>query len=321
MELLQEGGTLNANLRSPTSEFRRTVQTLAPVQGFRPEWGFFGPSSMMWRVSREWVLQLSGVRAVLMQLAHPKVAKGVADHSNFQGAFVRRALNTYLAANDLIFGDRETAIRCALKLHAMHARVRGRLDPGDGNPPGDSYEALDQTLLQWVYATLVDSIALTHDTFLGTLDASDWERYYEESKVLAILLGIDTGALPAHLPGLRQWMDEMMAREIAVTPTALKLAEVLRRGTLLTLLTQPAYLVVAIGSLPPQLREAYGLPDSRAARWAYDGGVRIGRAVLPRLPVALRTAPLVWAAYWRCKRVSSKQRGVREANRLRTPRE
>ena len=42
---------------------------------------FFSPDSMIWRVDREMVLLLGGGRALLMQLAHPKVAAGVADHS------------------------------------------------------------------------------------------------------------------------------------------------------------------------------------------------------------------------------------------------
>src|SRR5262249_41310081 len=44
---------------------------------------FFAPGSAIWRVDREMALLLGGGRALLMQIAHPKIAAGVADHSRF----------------------------------------------------------------------------------------------------------------------------------------------------------------------------------------------------------------------------------------------
>ena len=46
--------------------------------------GLFGPGSLTWRVNREGVLLLGGGRALLLQVAHPLVAAGVAQHSNYR---------------------------------------------------------------------------------------------------------------------------------------------------------------------------------------------------------------------------------------------
>lgn len=43
----------------------------------------FGPGSLAWLINAESVLLLGGGRALLMQAAHPLVAAGVADHSDF----------------------------------------------------------------------------------------------------------------------------------------------------------------------------------------------------------------------------------------------
>src|SRR4028118_2420638 len=43
--------------------------------------GVFGPRSMIWRVDREAALFLGAGRALLLQLAHPWVATGIAQHS------------------------------------------------------------------------------------------------------------------------------------------------------------------------------------------------------------------------------------------------
>ena len=49
-----------------------------------PFLGFYGPDSMMWRINREAVLLGAGPCALLLQIAHPSVARGVAEHSTFE---------------------------------------------------------------------------------------------------------------------------------------------------------------------------------------------------------------------------------------------
>ena len=44
---------------------------------------YFSPESTFWRVNREGLMVLSGPRALLLELAHPLVAAGVAEHSDF----------------------------------------------------------------------------------------------------------------------------------------------------------------------------------------------------------------------------------------------
>jgi uncharacterized protein (DUF2236 family) len=46
--------------------------------------GLTGPGSVTWRVSRERVVPSGGLSALLLQLAHPPVAAGVADDSGFR---------------------------------------------------------------------------------------------------------------------------------------------------------------------------------------------------------------------------------------------
>ena len=47
--------------------------------------GLYGPASEAWRLNREAMLLLgAGPRALLLQIAHPLVAAGVADHCDFR---------------------------------------------------------------------------------------------------------------------------------------------------------------------------------------------------------------------------------------------
>ena len=71
----------------------------------------FSPSSVFWRVNRELASGLAGPRAVLMQIAHPLIAAGVAEHSRFRERRFARLYRTSLAAAAITFGSRDFALR------------------------------------------------------------------------------------------------------------------------------------------------------------------------------------------------------------------
>src|SRR6266403_3392294 len=131
--------------------------------------GLFREDSITRRVNRENILLLGGGRALLMQLAHPKVAAGVDDHSDFRTHPVRRLRRTIRMTMAIVFGDRETALAAARAVNGVHARVRG-----------DDYQALDPQLLLWVHATLVDSALATYATFVQPLAESERDEFYQE---------------------------------------------------------------------------------------------------------------------------------------------
>ncbi len=92
---------------------------------------FFAPTSKIWQVNREMILLLAGGRALLMQLAHPKVAAGVAAHSQFQKDPLGRLYRTMSRMWSIVF-DEEPQAREALRQVAMvHKRVRGHVPPGE----------------------------------------------------------------------------------------------------------------------------------------------------------------------------------------------
>ena len=82
------------------------------------------------RVNGERLILLAWGRAILMQLAHPLVAQGVADHSSFRDATlerVRRLHGTIKAMLDLTFGDAAPSGAATDRINAIHDRVHGRL--------------------------------------------------------------------------------------------------------------------------------------------------------------------------------------------------
>ena len=254
-----------------------------------------GHGSATWKINREMVVIAGWGRALLLQLAHPAVAAGVHRHSNFRGSLlssVRRMRSTVRAMLWITFGDAEQMIAAAAGINAIHQRVRGRVrDAG-----GETYSARDPELQQWVHATLLESMPLTYELLVGPLTVRERDRYCLEAAIMEPLLGIPAGWLPRDAAQLDAYMREKLASgSIVVNETSRALA----RAVLYPPHWQVAWpaarvtQLLAIGSLPPSIREAYGFEwrarDVRAfARWT-----ALVRASLRLLPPAAREWPMV----------------------------
>jgi uncharacterized protein (DUF2236 family) len=264
--------------------------------------GFYGPRSQMWRVNREAVLLGSGPAALLLQLAHPLVAEGVAAHSDFAAdpfARLRRTLRTTLA---MVFGDGPTAERAIAELNHVHARVRGpALDPLAVAATGARhYRALDPELLLWVQATLVLMSVRAYDRWVAPLSPLERDRLWLESRATAQRLGVPLTASPGSWPELVDWFERQMAPggPVVVTDTARQLAgTVIRPPVPLA----PAPLVdlavlPGLALLPPIIREGYGIAWS-SRRAALAGAMSVGlRAWVRLMPRGWRAMPPARAA-------------------------
>jgi uncharacterized protein (DUF2236 family) len=254
-----------------------------------PQAGFFGPDSVAWRLNGEAVLGLVVLRALFLQVAHPKVAQGVADHSDFRHRPFERALATFKAQQRIVFGTCEESIEALIRIYVRHVAVRGA-----------GYEANDPSLLFWVYATLIDSMFLAYRLFLPDLPEEEWSRFYEEGKLFARLIGIEDGLVPARREDFDAWMQAKLASDdITVSPAGFEVGRSLLRMPIAA--AKPLTAFIAAGTLPPKLREQFGLGWSAGQQRAFDalaGAVRIGVRFTPAF---LHTSPAYWLALRRVR--------------------
>src|SRR6266513_343490 len=129
----------------------------------------FGPGSLTWRINGEAVLLLGGGRALILQVAHPKVAAGVAEFSDYREDPWRRLYRTLDVTLKIAFGAPEG-------LRRAHHRVVGTDDRGE------PYRALDPDLLLWVHATLIDTALTMYERYVGPLTPRERELHYAEMK-------------------------------------------------------------------------------------------------------------------------------------------
>ena len=248
--------------------------------------GLFADDAVIRRVSGETILLLGGGRALLMQLAHPQVAAGVADHSGFEADPFGRLRRTLEAAYTVVHGTEEDADLVARQLWAVHERVTG---------PG--YRANDPELLMWVHATLVDTALRVHARFLGPLSAADSERYYAESMRVAEVLGVPLDVQPPDVRAFRNYVRTMVGT-LDVSDTARRLAGAVLHPKLPRPVEPGMVLAreLTAGLLPRRLREQFGLGWDRNRKAALLLAGVASRAVLPRVPSVVRRAPVALLA-------------------------
>ena len=246
--------------------------------------GLFPPDAVIRQVDGEIALLLGGGRALLMQLAHPLVAKGVAEHSGFGSAPLARLERTLAATYTVVFGPVTEATRAADSVHAVHEKV-----------VGSGYRASDPDLLLWVHATLVDTALCIHRRFLRPLSDADAERYYQESTRVAELFGLPRSYQPEDLAGFREYVRSMVAALAAdLSDESHQMAETALHPRLPLVMAplMAGVREVTAGLLPGPLREAYRLPWDGCRQVAMEAASLALRTSLPRVPSILRRFPI-----------------------------
>jgi uncharacterized protein (DUF2236 family) len=257
--------------------------------------GLYAPRDLMWQINRESVLLLAGPRALLMQLAHPLVAAGVAAHSDFRREPISRLRRTLDAMLGIIYGTRAESLAWARRVNQVHGRVKGSLRHGTARlPAGTPYSALDPDLLFWVLATLIDSARVAYECFVRPLSPSERARHYAEAGRMAPLLQLPDERLPERYEDFSRELDAALSGDLLeVTPEARSLADAILHPPvpLLPRALGDVGSVVTLGLLPPVLRERYGLPFDRKRELAWRAAREVVRRALPLLPDLARAMP------------------------------
>ena len=263
-----------------------------PLRSTDPDPGFFGPGSITWRVMREPLLLLGASRALLVQVAHPLVAEGALDHSDFAKDAVGRFQRTVAWVTSVVFGTQDEARAATREVNRAHRKVEGLLSEEHATGTwhaGSSYRARDQDLVLWVHAALVESMLATHDAAIGGLQPRERDRFVVEWDQVVRMMGLPDGTGWEGYADLRAWMDQLVEDGAAVPGAGSRaVADVIlvpRLG-----MQGPRALAeltgfITSGLLPDPIRRHYRIrwtPAQELAHRALCASLRRARTMMPR---------------------------------------
>ena len=224
----------------------------------------FDLDSEMWRINHERCGLIFGPAAAVLQIAHPRIAKGVAEHSDFRNDTLGRLRRTLAATNGIAFGTIAEAEALQRKLHAVHSQVQGETPEGMKGP--SRYSAFEPGLLIWVLATLVMAAVKGWELVYGSLPADRRESFYQDMLRFGTYFGVREQDCPSDWHEFSKYYDEMIAGdELGSHPLCTEVCHHIVRPTasLGTRLLGHGLRFMVVETLPEPLREKLGLESNR----------------------------------------------------------
>jgi uncharacterized protein (DUF2236 family) len=245
--------------------------------------GYFGPDSVTWRVHREPVSMVGGLRALLLQALHPGAMALLAQRSNFRSDPWQRFRSTVEYVGVVCFAPRADVDAAASRVREVHATL-GVDDPQQ---------------LAWVHLCLVDSFLAAARGAGLPVSAADADRYVAEQRLAGALVGVRDDLVPATVgeldaaigrfrPVLRCTAEARDAARLVLAPpmrVPVRWAVPARAGW-----TTAAAL--AAGLLPRWALRMYRVPALPGRSVATAAGLHAVRGAVRRLPAQYREGPL-----------------------------
>jgi uncharacterized protein (DUF2236 family) len=250
--------------------------------------------SVLRRVMRERAVNLLyGQRALMIGALQPVAFIGTTQRSKAHNSPWRRLVHTAEMFDAVFFGTREEADRALAFTRRLHERVVGTIGVQAGPlAPDTPYSALDPELMVWVTAPVFDSAQVLYESFVRRLSGSEREQLYQETVTWGALFGMPREVMPASYDGFREWWPQRLVDECSFltdrarmvglniglrmpAPTALRPA-----------MRMAGFLIV--GTLPPSVREQYGLRWGRGEQLAFDATAVSLRRSRPLVPARVR---------------------------------
>jgi uncharacterized protein (DUF2236 family) len=264
-------------VREAEELFSHAEDPLADTLRYAGDPGLFGPDSITWEIMGDASTFIGGIRALLVQAAHPEVVAGVADHSRYREDPLGRLSRTSNYVTATSYGAMPEVEAAVDAVRRAHVRVRGT------SHRGIPYTAADPALAAWVHNSLTDSFLVAAQVFgARSLSTEEADRFVTEQARVGRLLGADP--LPQTAVDLARWVAEHPA--VAPSPGMEEAVRFLRHPPLApaVLLSYRLLAGAAVGTLPERLRDVL---DVRARR----GAVPIGRASMRSLRWVLGYSP------------------------------
>jgi uncharacterized protein (DUF2236 family) len=236
---------------------------------------------------------LYGQRALLIGALEPLTYTGTMLSTRAADRPFERLVRTAKIQETVFLGTRAEADEALAKVHRLHERIAGTL-PRDAGPhaAGTPYSAFDPELMLWTLAVIADSGRQMYETLVGPLSEGEREALWQDYVRFGELFGLPRGEVPADYREFDAWWRERLASpELHATEHALEMAPLVAFRQPVPL---PARGNIALqnhiikGTLPPRVREIFGIPWSSAHEASFRAVAAAHRRTHDLLPQRLR---------------------------------
>lgn len=252
----------------------------------------FALDSEMWQINHQRCGLTFGPAAAILQIAHPRIAQGVAQHSDFRNDTLGRLRRTLAATNGIAFGTVAEAEKIQQHLHHVHGQVRGRISEGMSGP--SSYSAFEPDLLIWVLATLVMASVQGWQLVYGTLPLERREIFYRDMLRFGTYFGVREQDCPDGWQDFSEYYDNMInGDELGSHPLCAEVCHHIVRptATIGTRLLGHSLRFMIVETFPEPLREKMGLKSTASSRLKMRLLRKSAPHIFPRLPMRQRLYP------------------------------
>ena len=240
--------------------------------------GYFGPESAVWEVHGCVSTIVGGIRALLLQAAHPAALAGVAKHSRYKEDPLGRLAGTTKWLTITSFGAKEFIEKEAKRVNDMHARVTGSYLGKDGMQ--HEYAAKQREYLMWVHCAFTDGFLKTY-LMLGYKFKTSADQYVKEWAESAVPLGLNDA--PRSVAELEAKLEEFREKELMANEITLDVVKFIMKPpfTKLGLIPFTIFANAAVATIDPRDCQLLGL-KKRGKIW-----LRLSKVILEFLSAIL----------------------------------
>jgi len=237
---------------------------------------------------------LYGQRALAIGAINPVSFIGTMLHTRAQAKPFQRLVRTAKMFETIFLGTRAEADKVLAIVDHLHQPVEGVLPEDAGKvPAGSPYSAFDPELMLWTVAVIADSAQYFYELLVRELSEDERDGLWEDHVRFAELFGMPREVAPrSHAEFREYWSGCLASDRVHLHPQA--------RATGLAImfeipvptvdyLPMRVHNLIVLGSLPPRVRELYGLHFSAAQQTAFRAVASGLRSSRPLFPQSLRS--------------------------------
>ncbi len=217
---------------------------------------------------------LYGQRALLVGALEPLTYTGTMLSTRAKNKPFKRLARTAKIQETVFLGTRAEADAALAGVHRLHETIEGELPAAAGaHAAGTSYSAFDPELMLWTLAVIADSGRAMYEAMVRPLSDDEREALWQDYVRFGELFRLSRDDVPSSYREFEAWFEaKLSSPELHATEHALEMAPLVAfrqpvpapaRGNL----TMQNHIIK--GTLPPRVREIFGIPWGRAHETSY----------------------------------------------------